>query len=490
MYYYKSVAYRLRLALVLTLLLTSFSSLVGYGDRAVAQSDKPATVTSLPSVSSGPIIPKNPTPFTREEMLNAIPADLPTISAEEAAASSQGRIEPEGPLVTIPALLPNPDGARVIELKQPEPSRPLLDNQPYPFAYNRFDVSNINAYTDYPFSTVGKVFYNVGSLVYACSASVSGQHTLVTAGHCVYSHDPSRPGWLTDRWVFVPAYQSGVAPWGQWSPREFATTGEFLNNNWAYDVAIVILFDRVDGRSISSFTGSLGSEFNGDRSQYEVSLGYPEAAPFTGGRMMASYGWKADDDLSVSPARIGMGNDMTEGASGGPWVLRLGTSNLVNSVNSVKLAGKPLAMYGPYFGDSVMNLYSNHNGRGGVAITSYEAESWSNTLNGAARGGCSSCSGGQKVGWIGYGNSLQFNNVWVPSSGSYQLTIYYATGETRNASLSLNGGGPIPRTFSSTGGWEKVGSYVLIISLNAGNNTIRFYNDGGWTPDIDRIIVN
>lgn len=127
----------------------------------------------------------------------------------------------------------------------------------------------------------------------------------------------------------------------------------------------------------------------------------------------------------------------------------------------------------------------------GGAVVSYEAESSANTLaGGAVIANSSNCSGGQKVGYIGNGGTLQFNGISAEAAGSYTMTIYYLTAETRNMHISVNGGTPVNISFSPTGGWDIVGTKDVTISLNAGNNTITFSNPSGWAPDIDRITIN
>jgi hypothetical protein len=42
---------------------------------------------------------------------------------------------------------------------------------------------------------------------------------------------------------------------------------------------------------------------------------------------------------------------------------------------------------------------------------------------------CSTCSGGQKVGFVGNGGTLTFNGVTAATSGTYQVTIAYCSGD-------------------------------------------------------------
>jgi alpha-galactosidase len=130
-----------------------------------------------------------------------------------------------------------------------------------------------------------------------------------------------------------------------------------------------------------------------------------------------------------------------------------------------------------------------------AGVASYEAESSANTLGGGARiVAASGCSGGNKVGWVGNGDgtnqgTLQFNNVSAASAGSKTLTVYYCSGEARTTYMSVNGGAGTSASYASLGNWTTVGTKTFTITLNAGNNTIKLYNDTGWAPDFDRITV-
>jgi hypothetical protein len=131
-----------------------------------------------------------------------------------------------------------------------------------------------------------------------------------------------------------------------------------------------------------------------------------------------------------------------------------------------------------------------------VVGNSYEAESANNTLAGGALiATCVPCSNSAKVGYVGNNaGTLQFNGVSASSAGSYTVTIFYTNGagSARTAALSVNSGGTVTLSFPDTGGWMTVGSLTTTVSLNAGNNTLRFSNPsaGSWTPDFDRIVVN
>jgi hypothetical protein len=125
-----------------------------------------------------------------------------------------------------------------------------------------------------------------------------------------------------------------------------------------------------------------------------------------------------------------------------------------------------------------------------IPVRNIEAESSDNTLNGTARiHNVGNASGGHTIGNLGRGggNSLRFNGINVPQTGTYTLTIFYISGDgDRAAAVNVNG---ILNTvtFPSTGDWDTIGSLTTRISLRAGNNTITFLNAVNAAPDFDRI---
>ena len=124
--------------------------------------------------------------------------------------------------------------------------------------------------------------------------------------------------------------------------------------------------------------------------------------------------------------------------------------------------------------------------------TSYEAESAANTIaGGAAVASCSTCSGGEKVGFVGEGGTVTFNGVNVASAGTYQVTIAYLDGSAtgRQATITVNGATPQTVSFTPTGSFSTVGAMTVPLELSAGANTIEFANPSTFAPDFDRIIV-
>jgi Alpha galactosidase A/NPCBM-associated, NEW3 domain of alpha-galactosidase/Alpha galactosidase C-terminal beta sandwich domain/Carbohydrate binding module (family 35) len=122
----------------------------------------------------------------------------------------------------------------------------------------------------------------------------------------------------------------------------------------------------------------------------------------------------------------------------------------------------------------------------------YQAASSANTLaGGAVLASCPTCYGGEKVGFVGEGGTLTYNDVSVPASGTYQVTIIYCDGSAtgRQADIAVDGGAPQLLSFTPTGSFDTVGAMTVTATLTAGNNTIELSNPAAYAPDMNEIIV-
>ncbi|MGH3377402.1 MAG: CBM35 domain-containing protein, partial [Actinoallomurus sp.] len=127
---------------------------------------------------------------------------------------------------------------------------------------------------------------------------------------------------------------------------------------------------------------------------------------------------------------------------------------------------------------------------GGLATTSYEAESANNTLSGSASvAGCAACSGNLKVGDLYLGAKLRFNDVTVKKDGIYTIDVTYVSGDPRSVTVFSNSGNGTSLKFPSTGDWGTVDTVGVQLALKAGSNTITFDSGSGYAPDIDKIAV-
>jgi hypothetical protein len=141
--------------------------------------------------------------------------------------------------------------------------------------------------------------------------------------------------------------------------------------------------------------------------------------------------------------------------------------------------------------------------------TIYEAEGLGNTLSGqtyvhacpeayikvlgavdpAVTAGA--CAGGARLRYLGgsTSNYITFNNVNAPTAGTYTLTIYAGTRDVRTFNLSINGGSTISVNMDGVDFGTMV-SVTKNVTLRAGVNTIKFFNNSASTPDLDRIKIS
>ncbi|MEU4511602.1 hypothetical protein AB0G05_19085 [Nonomuraea wenchangensis] len=96
--------------------------------------------------------------------------------------------------------------------------------------------------------TIGKVFFEGrdGKLYWCSATSIqSTYHNLVaTAGHCVYQTGAN--GHVLDKWVFVPGYYQGKAPWGIYVGKQAFTHYDFANyEDYDRDYAFVTVYNGI-----------------------------------------------------------------------------------------------------------------------------------------------------------------------------------------------------------------------------------------------------
>ncbi|MFD3544389.1 peptidase [Streptomyces sp. NPDC058655] len=204
--------------------------------------------------------------------------------------------------------------------------------------------------------TSGRVFFSMGGRTASCSGdsitSANGS-TVITAGHCV----KYQGAWHTN-WVFVPAYDNGNAPYGQWSAtKTFATDQWAASEDMNMDVGLAVVAP-LNGRTLSQAVGAQGILFNGGYNKRMYSFGFPAAAPYDGSKLVYCSGNSSKDFLLTRDH--GLSCNMTGGSSGGPWfqdfneATGLGTQVSVNSFGYTFL---PNRMFGPYFGNEAKAAY-------------------------------------------------------------------------------------------------------------------------------------
>lgn len=217
----------------------------------------------------------------------------------------------------------------------------------YPGPFQRWTW--MSRYLTFPVSTIGKLFFTQNGSNYVCSASVvyadNSEHDVVaTAGHCV---SDGAGNWSTNMY-FCPSYiSSGPNPQrGCWTSDNLITfTAWHGSGDIEADVACMIAHDTgtIINDHVGNVTGTLGRAWNWGADEPEFSFGYPAASPFPGWAMVAVVGpeWYTYDWGSHADSKY-MGNDMTGGSSGGPWILGWGHPTIEFSDTDGTSATDPL----------------------------------------------------------------------------------------------------------------------------------------------------
>ncbi|MGW2326780.1 trypsin-like serine peptidase [Streptomyces sp. NPDC001700] len=204
--------------------------------------------------------------------------------------------------------------------------------------------------------TSGRVFFTFQGRTASCSGNaVTSQNasTVITAGHCV----KYQGSWHTN-WVFVPAYDNGNAPYGQWTAAKTLTTPQWeatedINN----DVGAAVVAP-LNGQKLTSVVGAQGLQFNGGYNKQMYAFGFAAASPYDGTKLIYCSGNSSKDWLLTQDHSLAC--NMTGGSSGGPWFTGFNEATgtgLQVSVNSFGYVFLPNTMYGPYFGDVAKALY-------------------------------------------------------------------------------------------------------------------------------------
>ncbi len=166
-----------------------------------------------------------------------------------------------------------------------------------------------------------------------CSASLIKRGLVVTAAHCVTDYG-SRA--FFSNFEFIPAYATGVAPFGVWRAAEIRIMPSYFIGSDGCDPAApgiicrndiaVIRLEPQAGAYPGTSTGWFGYGWNGygftpAGTALITQLGYPVA--LDSGFLMQ----RTDAQGVISAERVGntlIGSLMTGGSSGGPWLINLG----------------------------------------------------------------------------------------------------------------------------------------------------------------------
>jgi V8-like Glu-specific endopeptidase len=159
---------------------------------------------------------------------------------------------------------------------------------------------------------------------------VINRDRIFTAGHCVHAGNNSQSGWSTNM-QFCPSYnKNGMnAAVGCWSIVRLGTSNAWFSSSdfdrdWGGGK--VASCGNVNCKNIGDVTGWLGYAWNFNN-EHIVDLGYPQAAPFTGKRLVACAGevsYRVDMGAGADSKYIGC--DMTAARAAVPGSSRSPTA--------------------------------------------------------------------------------------------------------------------------------------------------------------------
>ncbi len=303
------------------------------------------------------------------------PVDEPSIDPSSYEPSSYNPVQ--SPIQVPTDITPEPTPAPAPE-PTPEPTpAPAPEPQPAPAPAQpdarTWDYSRVTWGTDQSnlvTRTTGRIFWDEGTSLHFCTGTVvntANQSVVWTAGHCV--HSGAGGTFHNTNWRFVPGYDNGNAPYGQFPARELWSTNQWMQNGGEHgpfleDFGAGIVGRDGQGRTLmQAVNGGQGILFNQAVDQTFVQVGYPGEGQFDGSVAYACLNHTAEvqaETDGTTPTQIGVGCDMTGGSSGGPWLIGL-QSNGVGYVNSVTSNGSALTpqMHGAYQGANAYTLFQS-----------------------------------------------------------------------------------------------------------------------------------
>jgi hypothetical protein len=195
------------------------------------------------------------------------------------------------------------------------------------------------------FRILGRWNVNGANYYWLCSASEASDFHVISAGHCVYNHDPTNngsgvgAGFANEMWAW--AAETDVVdpidfvnwpdfPYGVAKMTLMTTYNAWIDNsdlNWDFS------FITLD-RRIGDHVGWMGREWGVQTSSLNFD-GYPAETPYVPANNPYQYpGYDANNVTYYTCCRIGMNAYVYGGHSGGPDWRYDGTNRYVEGVNS------------------------------------------------------------------------------------------------------------------------------------------------------------
>lgn len=275
------------------------------------------------------------------------------ISEEEVTQNLIGVLSAPATIQTkLPVVVPGRDGDGTLSpLFLGKPARAAADDggvgtMEFGTSNTPFSTARADGYTGstnqiYPFRAAGKVFFNIGSGTFICTASLIGKGLIVTAAHCVSEFGTNT---FYSNFQYIPGYKNGAAPYGKWAAKDIFVINSYLNGSdqcsqrgvtCKNDVAVVVVAPqgtKLPGTATGWFGyGYDGTGFTGSGRTHITQLGYP--ACLDNGAIMERNDSEGVKTASYVNNTI-IGTLMCQGSSGGPWIINFGKRpNLTDQSN-------------------------------------------------------------------------------------------------------------------------------------------------------------
>jgi len=167
--------------------------------------------------------------------------------------------------------LSNEDVDEIDELLSNDEAEPQeFGTSNHPYTTSRVDIFSNNESKSWPYRPTGKLYFQIGTANYVCSASLIKKGVIVTAAHCVANFGKSA---FYHNWVFVPALYDTTQPYGSWTGASaWVMTSYFNGTDSCYqrgvicknDVAVIRLAPHTTGAAFpGGYTGWYGYGWNG-----------------------------------------------------------------------------------------------------------------------------------------------------------------------------------------------------------------------------------